>query len=399
MVKNFSNCTATDKEVRDESVEMNRLQTLATLAVVVLATALAAGCGGAESGDADGSAGGSGDTVQVTATLPFIADMSREVGGDRVEVSSIVRPGDEVHTFQPSPSDAQGISESEVVFENGHGLEQWLDDLVESAGGEDKTVVALSEGLEPAEGEGHEEHSGEEGHGGEHSGEASHEEGEHAGEGGNAGEGGHTEEEHAEGEHTGEEGHAGEGHAGESGGAHDHGAVNPHFWLSVPNAEHYVEGVRDALIEADPESEDVYRQNAEEYLAELEELNSYVKEQVQNIPEENRKLVTFHDAFPYFAEEYGLGLTGVVLQNPNAEASSREVAELTRTVQEEDVPAIFTEPQFNSGLSDTIAQEAGVEVQPLYATFAQEGDIAEEDISSYERMMRTNVDNMVEGLG
>lgn len=356
---------------------MKSLRTLPALAVVGLATALAAGCGGSDSGGAAEGSEGSGDTVRVTATLPFIADMTREVGGERVEVSSIVRPGDEVHTFQPSPSDAQGISDSEVVFENGHGLEQWLDDLVQSAGGEDKTVVALSEGLEPVEGGGHEEHSGEEG---EHTGEE-HEEGEHAEEGGHAGE-------------TGEE------HSGESGGdAHGHGAVNPHFWLSVPNAEHYVESIRGSLIEADPEGEEDYRANAEEYLAELEELDGYVKEQVQSIPEENRKLVTFHDGFPYFAEEYGFELTGVVLQNPNAEASSREVAELTRTVQEEDVPAIFTEPQFNSGLSDTIAQEAGVEVQPLYATFAQESDIVEEDISSYEEMMRANVDSMVEGLG
>lgn len=385
-----------------------RVKRLPVLAVAAFAAALAAGCGSAESGSAEsgGSDGGAGQTVRVTATLPFIADMTREVGGDRVEVSSIVQPGDEVHTFQPSPSDAQGISDSEVVFENGHGLEQWLGDLVESAGGEERTVVALSEGLEPVEGGGHgghseghseeehEGHSGGEGHGGEHSGEATHEEGGHAGEGEHA-EGGHTE----EGGHAGEE-HAEEEHGGESGGhAHDHGAVNPHFWLSVPNAEHYVEGIRDALIEADPDGEQVYRQNAEEYLAELEELDTYIQEQAQTIPEENRKLVTFHDAFPYFAEEYGFELTGVVLQNPNAEASSREVAELTRTVQEEDVPTIFTEPQFNSGLSDTIAQEAGVEVQPLYATFVQEGDIVERDISSYEQMMRANVDNMVEGLG
>ncbi len=373
---------------RDINKEVKKkAKRLPLLAVAIFAAVLAAGCGSADSGSADsgGSAGGSGQTVRVTATLPFIGDMAREVGGERVEVSSIVQPGDEVHTFQPSPSDAQGISDSEVVFENGHGLEQWLDDLVQSAGGEERTVVELSEGLEPVEGGSHGEHSSE-------ASQNSREEGTHAGEG-----------EHAEGEHAEEGGHTGEEHAGEaeeSGGhADEHGAVNPHFWLSVPNAEHYVEGIRDALIEADPDGEQAYRQNAEDYLAELEDLDSYISEQVQSIPEQNRKLVTFHDGFPYFAEEYGFELTGVVLQNPNAEASSREVAELTRTVQEENVPAIFTEPQFNSGLSDTIAQEANVEVHPLYATFVQESDIVERDISSYEQMMRANVDSMVEGLG
>jgi zinc/manganese transport system substrate-binding protein/manganese/iron transport system substrate-binding protein len=167
----------------------------------------------------------------------------------------------------------------------------------------------------------------------------------------------------------------------------------------VPNAKHYVENARDALVEADPEGAEQYEDNSEEYLAELEDLDGYIREQAQSIPEENRKLVTFHDGFPYFAQEYGFELVGVILQNPNAEASSREVAELTREVQEETVPAIFTEPQFNSGLADTIAQEAGVEVHPIYATFVQKGDIVEEDIDSYEEMMRSNIDNMVEGLG
>jgi ABC-type Zn uptake system ZnuABC Zn-binding protein ZnuA len=345
--------------------------------------AFVAGCGG--TGDEGGANAGSGEKVRVAATLPFVGDMVQEVGGDRVEVSTIVRSGDEVHTFQPSPSDAQKISEAQIVFENGLGLEQWLEDLVESAGNSDATIVELSGGLEPIEGggTGHERGDHEEGTEGAHS-------DEHTDEGSSHEEGAHEN----EGETHGEEGS--EEHAGEGQG---HAEGNPHLWLSVPNAKHYVENARDALVEADPDGEQVYRQNAENYLAELEELDRYVREQVEAIPEENRKLVTFHDGFPYFAQEYGFELVGVILQNPNAEASSREVAELTREVQKETVPAIFTEPQFNSGLADTIAQEAGVEVLPIYATFVEKGDIVEEDIDSYEEMMRTNIDNMVEGLG
>lgn len=362
------------------------------LAILGLMAAFVAGCGG--TGDEGGASAGSGEKVRVAATLPFVGDMVQEVGGDRVEVSTIIRPGDEVHTFQPSPSDAQKISEAQIVFENGLGLEQWLEDLVGSAGNGDAAIVELSEGLEPIEGgAGHERGDHEEGtEGGAHSDEhtdegSSHEEGAHEEQ---SGEGSHEHEGETHGEEGSEE-HAGEGH--------EHAEGNPHFWLSVPNAKHYVENARDALVEADPDGEQAYRQNAEEYLAELEDLDGYIREQVQSIPEENRKLVTFHDGFPYFAQEYGFELVGVILQNPNAEASSREVAELTREVQEEDVPAIFTEPQFNSGLADTIAQEASVEVHPIYATFVQKGDIVEEDIDSYEEMMRANIDNMVEGLG
>ena len=345
------------------------MRRILTLMVLGLVAALVAGCGG--TGDEGGADAGSGEKVQVAATLPFVGDMVREVGGDRVEVSTIISPGDEVHTFQPSPSDAQKVSEAQVVFENGLGLEQWLEDLVESAGNGDATVVELSRGLEPLEGgeqhQDHEEGSSEHGH-------ENHQEGS-------------THEEH--GEERSEE-HAGEGHG--------HAEGNPHFWLSVPNAQHYVENVRDALVEADPEGTEQYEARAEDYLAELEELDGYIREQAETIPEENRKLVTFHDGFPYFAEEYGFELVGVILQNPNAEASSREVADLTRDVQEQNVPAIFTEPQFNSGLADTIAQEAGVGVHPLYATFVQKGGIVEQDIDSYEEMMRANADNMVEGL-
>ena len=149
------------------------------------------------------------------------------------------------------------------------------------------------------------------------------------------------------------------------------------------------------MMEVDPEGAEEYEANAEEYLAELEELDGYIREQAQNIPEERRKLVTFHDAFPYFAESYGFELVGVVLENPEAEPSSREVAEVVRTIEEEAVPAVFTEPQFNAGLADTIAQEAGVEVYELYTDTLVEDEAGD----TYEAMMRTNIDRISEALG
>ena len=111
----------------------------------------------------------------------------------------------------------------------------------------------------------------------------------------------------------------------------------------------------------------MYRANAKEYLAELEDLDRYIRKQADEIPEENRKLVTFHDAFPYFARAYGFDLVGVVLQNPGAEPSSSEVADQVRKIESEEVPAVFTETQFNPKLADTIGDEANVEVYELYA--------------------------------
>lgn len=312
----------------------NNPATFLRMLCVVFLVSVVAGCGAA-----GGSQESTGE-VQVVATISVLGDLVEQVGGDRVEVSTIVPVGGSPETFQPSPSDARKISESRVVFQNGLGLESWLNYLVKSAGGEDARIVELAKGLETIEEEGN-------GHKGEHTGERAHAEG------------------------------------------------NPHLWLDVSNAQLYVEKIRDALIEADPEGSEEYEANAEEYLAELDKLDRYIREQVGEIPKENRKLVTFHDAFPYFAEAYGFERAGVILQNPDAEASGRKVAEVVRTVREEEVPAIFTEPQFNSGLADTIAREADVEVYKLYSDTLSDTS----DAGSYEEMMRTNADRIVEGLG
>jgi ABC-type Zn uptake system ZnuABC Zn-binding protein ZnuA len=306
---------------------------------VALLLAFVTGCG------ASGASGGdeSGERVQVAATISVLQDLVEQVGGDRVEAFSIVPVGGSPETYGPSPRDAGRISESQVVFENGLGLDAWVEDLVESAGNEEQTVVELAEGLEPIEEVEHEEEHGSE-----------------------------------EGEHT-----------------HEHAEGNPHLWLDVANAEHYVERIRDTLVEVDPEGAEEYEVNATEYLAELGELDGYMRERAEGIPEERRKLVTFHDAFPYFAEAYGFELVGVVLENPEAEPSSREVAEVVRTIEEEGVPVVFTEPQFNAGLADTVAGEAGVEVRELYTDTLVDDEAGD----TYEAMMRTNIDRISEALG
>ena len=314
-----------------------RLLTLTLIAIV------ATGCGSA------GDTGGSSDQVRVAASISVIGDLAEEVTGDRAEVFTIVPAGADVHTFEPSPSDAQKISESEVVFQNGLGLEEWMNGLVESAGGGNARVVELGGGLETLE----------EDHG--HDEEAAHED-----------------EEHAAGEHSDE-----------------HAGGNPHLWLDVHNAERYVEKIQDTMVEVDPEGAEAYRANTEEYLADLEELDAYVEEKAASIPENRRKLVTFHDAFPYFAEAYGFELVDVILQNPEAEPSGREAAELVRKIEEQNVPAVFTEPQFNQGVADTIAEEANVGVYELYS----DALVDDPDADSYEAMMRTNIDRVAEGLG
>jgi ABC-type Zn uptake system ZnuABC Zn-binding protein ZnuA len=201
----------------------------------------------------------------------------------------------------------------EWSFENGLGLDSWVEDLISSAGSEEQTVVELSEGLDLLESGEHEE---------EHGAEEPGEEGEHA---------------------------------------HEHAEGNPHFWLDVANAEHYVERIQDTLIEADPDGARSMRRTRGVSVG-ARGAGRVHKGEAEAIPEERRKLVTFHDAFPYFAEAYDSSWSAWCLANPEAEPGSREVAEVVRTIEEEEVPVVSRAAVQRRGWLIPVAQEAGVEV-------------------------------------
>ncbi|MGB2694293.1 MAG: metal ABC transporter substrate-binding protein [Dehalococcoidia bacterium] len=168
---------------------------------------------------------------------------------------------------------------------------------------------------------------------------------------------------------------------------------NPHMWLDVTRAETYVEHIRDALIGIDPEGRATYEANAAAYLQELTALDLSFEAAVQAIPEENRKLVTFHDAYPYLAQRYGLAIVAVVVPSPGQEPSAQDVADLTDKLKTEHVPAVFREPQFNSEILEQAAREAGVEVRELLS------DAYAEDVDSYVGLMEFNMRQLQEGLG
>lgn len=168
---------------------------------------------------------------------------------------------------------------------------------------------------------------------------------------------------------------------------------NPHMWLDVRLAARYVERVRDELIAIDPGGSAVYEANAEAYLEQLGDLDREIEEAVLAIPEDRRKLVTFHDAYPYFAARYGLEIVAVAVPSPGQEPSAQEIAELTETLRSEGVPAAFKEPQFNAGVLEQAADEAGVRVLDLLSDAYADG------VNSYIELMRYNLAQLQEGLG
>ncbi|GAA1659951.1 hypothetical protein GCM10009830_01250 [Glycomyces endophyticus] len=178
-------------------------------------------------------------------------------------------------------------------------------------------------------------------------------------------------------------------------GKHVHGEVDPHVWQSVANAKAYVQVVTDALIEADPDGRAYFEERRDAYLAELDDLDAEVAAAIDTIPEENRQLITTHDAFGYLADAYGMQIAGFVVPNPAAEPSARQVEQLTETIANLDVPAVFVEPnlQARASVLRQVAEDLDVEVCTLH------GDALPQDAPTYIDMMRQNASELSRCLG
>jgi zinc/manganese transport system substrate-binding protein/manganese/iron transport system substrate-binding protein len=172
----------------------------------------------------------------------------------------------------------------------------------------------------------------------------------------------------------------------------DNQSANPHLWLDVQNAIAYVERIRDALVEIDPAGAEAYRANADSYLAELRTLDQEVATAIDSIPSDRRKLVTFHDAFPYLARRYGLQVVGVVVASPGKEPSAKDVADLVEAIAAENVPAVFKEPQFNARILELAAGDAGVEACTLYS------GALDKKVDTYVKLMRFNAKELARCL-
>lgn len=260
--------------------------------------------------------------LKVVATFSILADWVQNVGGDSIELTTIVPAGGDTHTFDPSPDQVASIAGADIIFEIGLGFEPWLDDMIDASGAT-ATRVAVSEGIEVLA-----------------FGDASHEDDE-------------------EGEHEDD--------------GHDHGSQDPHIWGDVQNAVNAVSIIEQVLIHADPASADVFATNAAAYTAALEALDNHVRAETATIPEDQRKLVTTHDTFGYYAHAYDFEITGTALNSGSTEGgdpSARDIVELVRAIEDSGVPAIFAENVSNSGLMETIAAEAGVDLAPPLYTDA-----------------------------
>ena len=174
----------------------------------------------------------------------------------------------------------------------------------------------------------------------------------------------------------------------------DSGDPNPHLWLDVSLARLYVDAIRDALSRADPPNAAAYAASAATYGTELGTLDASIRSALGAIPAADRRIVTFHDAFPYFARAYGLDVVGVAVRAPGQDPSAGETADLIAAIKAAGVKAIFSERQFPTRLVDQLAAETGVRVvSNLYSD-----SLGDDPVTSYEALMRWDADRILEAL-
>ena len=309
----------------------------------------------------------SADKVPVVATFSILGDIVREVGGERVELKTIVGPGGDAHVYQPTPTDAAAVTKASVVFVNGLAFEGWIDRLIKSSGYKGPIVTA-TKGIKAVKAE--EEHD-EEGHKDEH------------------GHNEHGHEKHAHDKH----GHDNHGHEKQASkkkkhSGHDHGEFDPHAWQSVSNVVTYVANVKDGLCKVDKASCNVFTKNATDYTAKLKALDKEIKGKFASIAADKRKVITSHDAFGYFANAYGVSFMAPTGISTESEASAKDVAKLIDQIRDEGVSAVFVENISDKRLIEQIVRETGAQIGgTLYSDALSD---ASGPAGTYIDMMRYN---------
>lgn len=319
-----------------------RMLVLRLFVTAVIATFTSAGCSASTATNPVGTA----KKLQVVAVTTIHADLVRQIAGDAAEVVSLLPPGIDPHDFEPTAADVERVARAEVIFTNGLNFETWFDKLRANAGGSAK-VFELAHGVKTRTAAPHD---------------------------------------------------SDEDHDGNGNDDHEDTGADPHIWQNPLNVKIMVENVRNGLNSVDNTNAAVYSERMREYVRELDTLDTWIKEQVSTIPAQHRKVITNHDAFGYYFDQYSLQLVGTVLPafGTTSEPSAQEIAALVIKINEQKVPAIFTENTLNPKLAEQLAREAGIKV--VSSLYSDALDSAGSGADTYLGMLRTNTQIIVQAL-
>jgi len=269
--------------------------------------------------------------TKVVATFSILGDLVAEVGGENIDLTVLVGPDADTHTYQPRPVDARVVATARALVSNGLGFEGWADRLVQAAPLKGLHIVA-SNGVTPLRVVAH----------------------------------GHER------------------------------AVDPHCWQDVANVRRYVATIADGLASVDTANAAAYRERAQGYDKRLADLDAWIRAEIATVPPEQRKAITGHDSFRYFAQAYGVQFEAPRGYNTDSDPSARDVAALIRLVREQHIKALFVENMTNPNLVEEIARDSGAVVGPKLYSDALSGPAG--PAGSYEAMMRHNVTALVAGM-
>jgi zinc/manganese transport system substrate-binding protein len=237
--------------------------------------------------------------IEAVATISILGDLVRNVGGDRVDVTTLIGPNGDAHVYSPTPGDVRKLARADVIFVNGLGLEGWMTRLSEASGSKAPTIV-VSNGVAPRKMADIRDLT--------------------------------------------------------------HMEIDPHAWQAVGNAEIYVKNIRDGLSQADTAGKNIYDANAAAYLGKLDALDKEVRTAIAKIPAYRRKIITTHDAFGYFSDAYGMTFIAPEGVSTDAEPSAKEVAEIITQIKAQKIPAVFMENVTDPRLMREIARETGAAI-------------------------------------
>ena len=283
-----------------------------------------------------------GNQLNVVATTSILADVVRQVGGDYLSITTLVPVGANEHEYQPAPRDIAAITDADIVFQVGFGLEEFMEKVIANSGTK-ASLVTVSEGITPRKLSAELQHSEEEG--------------------------------------------AGEDHTSD-----------PHVWMDPANVVIWTRNIAASLSNADPAHQQDYQINAEAYISQLNELDAWIVEQVKTIPAANRKLVTDHMLLGYFADKYGFEMVGAVIPSYSsaAQPSAQELAALEDAIRQYGVKAILVGNTVNPSLAERIAADTDITLVSFYT-----GSLSPADgpAATYLDYMRYNVNAIVTALG
>jgi len=278
--------------------------------------------------------------LNVLAMNPLLADLAKQVGGDAISVTSLIPPGQDLHEFSPSPGDISQVRHARIVFLSGLGLEAGFLAKLQSDSQSGPLFVSLGDAIPPMASLAHDDAH-------------DHDHGENA-----------------------------------------HGTMDPHWWQSISNVRIAVRVIRDTFIAADPSQTQTFQTRAATFDRQLGELSRWIRVTVAAIPRDRRILVTSHDAFGYFARDYGFTVRPVSGLSTEDKPSSQSVRVLIAAIKSDQVGAIFLENAENPKVLTEITRETGARIGgTLYA-----GSLGTKEATTYEDMMRHNVTTIVKGL-